>query len=73
MRSETLKVQPQNNPTSFEVLGHHACIDLIENLTLVTSAPVFMIKEEMIKANKILKDIGIIDDPLESEKTERLM
>lgn len=72
MRSETLRVEPQDNPTSIEVLGQHACIDLIENLALMTTAPVSMIKQEMLKANKILGDMGVIDDPFEAEKTERL-
>ena len=54
------------------MLGQHACIDLIENLALMTTAPVSMIKQEMLKANKILGDMGVIDDPFEAEKTERL-
>ena len=72
MRSETLRVEPQDNPSSIEVLGQHACIDLIENLPLLKTAPVFKIKQEMIKANKILGDMGVIHDPFELEKTDRL-
>ena len=72
MRSETLRVEPKDNPSSIEVLGQHACIDLIENLPLFKTAPVFKIKQEMIKANKILGDMGVIHDPFELEKTDRL-
>ena len=72
MRSETLKVGPQDHPTPIDILGQHACVDLIENLALVTSASVSMLKREMSKASKILEDMGVIDDPFEAEKTERL-
>lgn len=65
MKSETLEVAQQKTPTSIEVLGQHACIDIIQNLKLATTAPVYMIKQEVLNANKILEDMGPIEDPIE--------
>lgn len=53
-------------------MAQHACVDLIKNLALVTTASVSMIKSEMSKVSMILADMGDIDDPFEAEKTERL-